>query len=205
MASKHIYSKVIATTLLGAAFLPIMQDAQATFVGDEVIVTWDIAGSVASDTYTAVGDPRAILNYPDDFSPTTAPIDGAHSYVLMPDGSVDVVFNLGIFNVTAPIDVTLTVSDIDWLDTVPMEIVGVSDVSLWDDPTSITTGADFFSLYFAVTSDSLNDWGDYYNYGSLNLVFEPSCEPIPEPATLTLMGIGLGCLAFTRKRPKRKS
>jgi len=96
---KHILSKAIAAALLGTVILPITQDVEATFINDDVIVTWDIAGSVASSTSIADGH-LEILNYPADFSPTTAPISGANTYVQMPAGSLDVVYNLGVYDVT---------------------------------------------------------------------------------------------------------
>jgi hypothetical protein len=45
MATKHIFSKAITTGILGGLFLPIASDVEASFIGDTLTLTLNIAGN----------------------------------------------------------------------------------------------------------------------------------------------------------------
>lgn len=205
MATKHISSKVITAGILGSMFLPMAHNAQADFIGDEVTVTLNIAGDTATKPLTAnlVGS-EIYFTYDDDFSTSTAPLDWGFGYVSAYKYGNDIRFNYGLLDLTGSFDMTLTVSDIDWTtDAVPHEIVGVTNTG--GNATSITTGANFVSIDFSVPYSAGAGYQEFTATSAFDLVWEESGpDPIPEPSTLTLMGIALGGLAFTGRFKKRR-
>jgi hypothetical protein len=202
MATKHISSKAITLGILGSMFLPIAHNAEADFIGDEVTLTLDIAGDKATKTPIATSPGISWFDYPSDFSTSAAPPNTGYGYVSTYFYGTDFRFNFGVFDFTESFDMTLTVSDIDWTtDAVPHEIVGVSNS--YGNATSITTGANFVSIDFSVPYPAGANDSAFTAVSGFDLVWA-AAEPIPEPSTLTLLGIALGGLAFRRNYKKRK-
>lgn len=203
MTTKCISSKALTSGILVSMFLPIAHNAEADFINDEVTVTLDIAGDEATTTHTAIsaGD-TVFFAYPEDFLTSAAPPDDGYGYTSTHLYGTDIRFNFGVFDFTESFDMTLTVSDIDWTtDAEPHEIVGVSDV--YGNHSSITTGADFVMIHFTVPYSGGDSGRDFTTVSGFNLVWSDA-EPIPEPSTFALMGIGLGGLAFRRKFKKSR-
>jgi len=74
--------------------------------------------------------------------------------------------------------------------------------------TPLTFNFNTFSLVIDVLPTSIEGWGAGDSHGNLvaRITVNNDCNPVPEPATLTLLGIGLaGTAAKLRQRRKKNS
>jgi len=173
--------KTIAVLTL-AAMLAI--PASATLIGDDIDARWRWSNSGFDETMTyTVGAGVEESNWVG----LAAILDIADSSI-----SVDFGSNSGVAGLLT--NVNWTFSDLDWIGT-PGHIVSVvvsTNYTGWDD-SFVTFGDDWVDIFFG-NDVNLDDDNDFFV-----IEIEATHDPIPEPMTLSLLGMGIAGLAARRR------
>jgi hypothetical protein len=126
--------------------------------------------------------------------------------VFIPSGDTDDVYwNTAVYGVTGAVDVSFTVSDIDWLDSPEQVITDVSLTYVSSGPLDFFTvshGTDWFSVSYSVTG-AAGQPADLNRWGGLDIVWGPAGD-VPEPPISVLIGMGLAGMFVARRRGRHK-
>ena len=198
MSTPRFKMKPLTAILVGGGMLASTPSAMASFIGDQIDVTFRVTGATynqtLTDTFTAQVPGSSGAGGSFGGMALTSPLSGAYNGAMQQaSGAVtyDLFFNFGVYNAPEDLAVTLTLSDIDWLPA--GTITGYTD---YTGPLTVTTGPDFVQI-----SGSVAAGGELRGSGLLNLVAE---QNVPEPTTLALLGAGVAAFASVPRRRKRK-